>query len=173
MQILEYIKIFLFDYFCQIQEGTSSTITAVSLPFNPIKLFFLIVWVYLCLYFVQRVQFSPLVPYKYKSSAYIVSIFAGPLLWIILLIIDTVKKSAQTNQSIPSLLIQQFKKTVGAIKSRGFIRFRRNTGIKLLDSSGRNIDEIYGHSQKHDSRILDLTEKLIASSLDQRERYTY
>jgi len=37
------------------------------LPFNPIKLIILIGWVYLCLYLVQRLQFSLLVPKNYKT----------------------------------------------------------------------------------------------------------
>ncbi|MHC4748221.1 MAG: hypothetical protein ACYS18_13040, partial [Planctomycetota bacterium] len=45
------------------------TCLGVSLAFNPIKLIFLIVWVYLCLYFVQRVEFSMLVPKNRKSIA--------------------------------------------------------------------------------------------------------
>ena len=170
MQVLEYIQIYAPDFLSQIQGGTYSYISAISLPFNPIKLFFLILWVYLCLFTIQRIQFSPLVPYKYKPSAYIVSIFAGPILWITLLIIDTVKKSTHTNQSFFSLFAQQIKKAVSALKSRRFVHSKNKGGIKLLDSSGRNMDEIYGHSnnKKEDSRILDLTEKLIINSLELR-----
>ncbi len=74
MQILAFIKCF------PIGSLLSAVSPAVSLPFNPIKLVFLIGWVYLCLYCVQRVQFSPLVPENRKSIANIAAIFTGPIL---------------------------------------------------------------------------------------------
>jgi type II secretory ATPase GspE/PulE/Tfp pilus assembly ATPase PilB-like protein len=152
------------------QTFSSPETLGISLTFNPVKLLLLIVWVYLCLYLVQRAQFSPLFPYKYKSASYVITILIGPLFWLILVIADIIKKSARSDQTFFGILKQQIIKAATAIKSRGFGRSRRHTGIKLFDSSGRNIDEIYGHSdnRKQDSKILDLTERIIASSLDQR-----
>ena len=72
----------------------------MSLAFNPIKLILLIVWVYLCLYFVQRVEFSMLVPKNRKSIANIFTLFAGPIPLLVLLIIDAAKKSSQSGDSV-------------------------------------------------------------------------
>ncbi|MBN1973268.1 MAG: type II/IV secretion system protein [Sedimentisphaerales bacterium] len=167
MQILEVIRISISTYFCQVQ---ASGIDTVSLPFNPIKLFLLVLWAYICMYFVQRLQFSPLMPYKYKSAVYIITLFTGPIFWLILLIVDTAKKSAQTNKSIFELSMQLIKKAMETIKSKTLKHSRHGSDIKLFDSSGRNFDEIYGHSdnKRQDNRILDLTENIIANALDKR-----
>jgi len=143
---------------------------AISLPFNPIKLFCLVVWIYLCLYFIQQVQFSPLVPKKYKSIAYIITLFTGPLLLLILLIVETAKKSSKNNYSFFETIKQQVQNFITNIRSRSHGISRDDSTIRLLDSSGRNIDEIYGHSDKkqQDSHILGLTQKVIADALERR-----
>lgn len=170
MQMLGLVGDFTSELLCGTQTLSSQEVLGISLTFNPLKLLSLIVWVYLCLYLVQRAQFSPLVPYNYKSVSYVITILIGPLFWLILVIADTIRKSARSDQTFFGILKQQIVKTIAAIKLRGFGRSRRHTGIKLFDSSGRNIDEIYGHTnnRKHDSKILDLTERIIANSLDQR-----
>ena len=75
-------------------------IAAISLPFNPVRLVILVVWMYLCLFFVQRVQFSLLVPRRYKLIASIVSLVAGPILFFTLMVIDGVKKSMAGEQDL-------------------------------------------------------------------------
>jgi hypothetical protein len=64
------------------------TSSPVSLPFDPARLIGLIVWAYICFYFAQRAQFSPLVPKNYKSMAKIAALLTGPLLLFVLQIID-------------------------------------------------------------------------------------
>ncbi|MFC1781143.1 GspE/PulE family protein [Planctomycetota bacterium] len=83
---------------------------------------------------------------------------------------DNSKKSTQTNISIFDLLNQKIKNAITSIRSRGLVSSNVKSEIKLLDSSGRSLDEIYGHSNyKHkDSKILGLTENIIANSLKQR-----
>ena len=145
-------------------------ILSVSLPFNPIKLILLISWVYLCLYFVQRFQFSPLLPQKYRTACYLITIFTGPIFWLILLMVDTMKRSAHTKKSVFEILIQLIKKSIKNIKTKTLSRSGYSSDLKLFDSSGRNFDEIYGHSdnKKQDNRILGLTEKVIAYALEKR-----
>jgi len=156
--------------FIHILTENDLTVAAISLLFNPIKLFFLIVWVYLCFYFIQRIQFSPLIPHKYKSVSYIITLFAGPIFWLILLIVDTSKKAVQTNVSILELFKQQIHNIIRSIQSRGFAHFKQEEGIQLLDSSGRSMDEIYGHGDKkrEESKILDLTKDIISDAIEQR-----
>jgi general secretion pathway protein E len=141
-----------------------------SLPFNPIKLLFLVVWVYLCLYFIQRIQFSPLVPQKYKAISYIITLFSGPIFLLILLIVDTVKKSLRSDHSFIEVIKQQVQSAITNIRSAGRGYTEDDSTIRLLDSSGRSMDEIYGHGDKKrlDSRILDLTEEVIADALERR-----
>jgi len=72
METLAYIKCFPAVSLLIAASGTE------SLSFNPIKLFVLCGWVYLCLYFVQQVPYSLLVPKKYKAAAKISALFVGP-----------------------------------------------------------------------------------------------
>ena len=163
MQILDVTQSLMPAQFCSITLIT-------SLPFNPIKLLCLLGWVYFGLYFIQRVQFSPLVPKRYKSIAYVVNFVAGPTLFLLLVIIDTVKKSYESNDSIPEVIIQQVKTAIEKIRSVKSGRHRRDSRIRLLDSSGRSLNEIYGHGdrKRQKSHILDITEQVIAQALEKR-----
>jgi type II secretory ATPase GspE/PulE/Tfp pilus assembly ATPase PilB-like protein len=170
MQISGFIEILSTNqnYLSPVKSSLASFLT--SLPFNPTKLIFLVAWVYFCLYLIQRTQFSPLVPIKYKTVAYIITLFTGPLLLLVLLIVDTFKKSFKGNYSIVDTIKQQVKDVVENIRSRSQRISEEDTVIRLLDSSGKSIDEIYGHSdnKKLDSRVLDLTEQIVADALERR-----
>jgi len=143
---------------------------AVSLPFNPIKLVLLVGWVYLCLYFVQRVEFSALVPKKHKSTANIVTLFAGPILLFVLLIADAVKRSSEGERGMFEIIVEHLRNAVAHIKPSGFALAKDESKIKLLDSSGRGITEIYGHgkSEREDRHVLELTEQIILDALEDR-----
>ncbi len=169
MQILDFICGILSTQFCLSQTEVSS-VSETSLPFNATRLVFLVVWFYFCLYFVQRAQFSPLVPKKYKTISYIISLVAGPILFLVLIIIDTAKKSSKSDSSLFETIAEQLRNIIANIRSiKPKLRKQAST-IKLLDSSGRSINEIYGHSssKRKDSHTLDLTEQVIARALDQR-----
>ena len=169
MQILDFIRSILPTTLCLSQAEVSS-VPETSLPFNPIRLLFFVAWFYLCLYFVQRAQFSPLVPKKYKSISYIISLVAGPILFLVLIIVDTAKKAANSNISLFEAIAEQLRSIISNIRSVKSGLGKQSSTIKLLDSSGRSIKEIYGHSsnKRQDSHILDLTEQVIANALDQR-----
>ena len=169
MQVLDFIQNFPLTLPCP-SLAQVSTISSLTLPFNPIKLICLVVWVYLCLYFVQRVQFSPLVPKQYKSIAYVITLFAGPIFLLLLLILDTVKKSSESQESIFKIIKRQIKDTISNLRSSAFRRHKDDSTIKLLDSSGTELKEIYGHgdSKQQDRHILDLTEQIITNALEQR-----
>jgi len=142
----------------------------LSMPFNPIKLTCLVAWVYVCLYFVQRVQFSPLVPRRYKSAAYIVTLFTGPILLLLLLIVDSARKSLRTGDGIIETVKRQIERTAADVHSARRQHSRKGAIIRLLDSSGRSINEIYGHgdTKRQDRHILDLTERVVADALAKR-----
>ena len=170
MQLMYCIQSLSTSMFSLLTAQAGSTVGAGSLSFSPVRLIFLVIWVYLCLYLVQQVQFSALVPEKYKSPAYIVTLLTGPLLLLILFIADIIKKSRKSDKSAFETLTQQLKNIITKIRSRSHIHRQDDPTIKLLDSSGRNINEIYGHgNHKHqDSHILSLTEKIITAALDRR-----
>jgi general secretion pathway protein E len=147
-------------------------LSLADLPFNPIRLVLLVAWVYLCMYSVQRVQFSPLVPEKYKVPANVLALFTGPVLLLVFFIVDAAKKSRRDRESFFAVLKVQVQRALTTIRS---YRVRTeeeedDSAIRLLDSSGRSMDEIYGHSKSkgQDARTLDLTETIIADALERR-----
>ena len=154
MQILDIIQNFLPSLFClsPADVGLASSIT--SLPFNPIKLICLVIWVYLCLFFVQRIQFSPLVPYKYKPAAYILTLFTGPILMLILLIVDTAKRASQSNISVTEIIKLHIQQAIANIRSGGSKRHHKKSAIRLLDSSGRSIADFLLRRLEPPDRIL-------------------
>ena len=169
MQTMDVVRSIIPGSLC-IQSDVSSLLSQTTLPFNPTRLIFFVLWFYLCLYFVQRAQFSPLVPQKYKSIAYVISLVAGPVLFLFLLVADTIKKSAKSDSGILEIINKQVQNIIANIHSIRPRLPKKGHVIKLLDSSGRSINEIYGHSsnKKQDSHILDITERVIARALDQR-----
>lgn len=171
--------------------GFHSALSLADLPFNPLRLFFLVGWVYLCLYFVQRVNFSPLVPKSYRTVANVVTLFTGPFLLLALIFIDTAQRARRTGNSLLSpdffdpgphqsshgvvrffdVLKQQIRRTTTTIRSfRLSSDEEEDAAIRLLDSSGRSIDELCGHGdmKRQDARILGLTEATIGDALDRR-----
>jgi type II secretory ATPase GspE/PulE/Tfp pilus assembly ATPase PilB-like protein len=89
---------------------------------------------------------------------------------LILLIVDTAKKSSQSNDSILEIAKQQVQNAVADMRSRRSERHKDDSKIRLLNSSGRSINEIYGHgdTKRQDSHVLDLTEQVIANALERR-----
>jgi len=160
MQIYAFIKL-------SSALSLAQPLQAVTLPFSPVKLILLIGWVYLCLYLVQRVQFSLLVPKNRKTIANLATLITGPAVLAVLMIIDVVRRSAASGRTFVETLKVQIETLVEKIRAVPFVRAKRDSTIMLLDSSGRNIHEIYSHGRgkSHDSKILDLTKRIISDAL--------
>ena len=136
---------------------------AILFLFNPIKLVLLIFWVYLCLHVIQRLQFSPLVPQNRKSLANIAGLFLGPVVLLALFIVDVRHRASESDVGILETIKQRLRNVALRIP-------RKDSEIRLLDASGRNIKEMYGDSKHHDSltsHILDFTEQIILDALEQ------
>ena len=116
MQILDFIHCFLPArlYLLSAQDGP---VAETLLPFNPTKLVFFVIWFYLCLYLIQRIQFSPLVPKKYRSISYVISLVAGPILFLVLLIIDTAKKASKSDVSFIETIGEQLRNIAANLSS--------------------------------------------------------
>jgi general secretion pathway protein E len=170
MQPADFSPVFSGGSLCCWLAETAHVPSASSLPFHPVRLACLIVWVYLCLYFVQIIELSPLVPKKFKPPAKLVALFAGPLLLLVLLMVDSARKSARSDQSIFEALKEHIGNMITSVRSRRSASRHEDSAIRLLDSSGKSIDEIYGHGagKSEDGRILNLTEQIIADGLDKR-----
>jgi general secretion pathway protein E len=142
----------------------------VSLPFSPIRLLLLVAWFYLCVYLVQRVNFSPLVPKDYRIYANVLTLFTGPLLIVTLFLIDTVRRTRENRENFFEVLAQQIHRVLIALRSARSEPEEDESALHLLDSAGRTLDDIYGHgdAKREDAKFLDLTEKTIANALDRR-----
>ncbi len=139
------------------------------LTFNPIKLALLIGWVYLCLYCVQRVQFSPLVPRERKGIANAATLLFGPFILLIFFIVDIAKTTKDEHSGLLNTIAQHLRDMGKSIRE-SVPGSSKQPAIKLLDSSGTELKEIYGHSKsnRQDSHILNLTEQLVWDGLQQR-----
>jgi len=142
-------------------------LAAVDLAFNPIRLAVLVGWVYLCVYLAQRAYFSPLVPKKYKPAANVVVLFTGPFLLVTLFVIDAARKSRGTDESFFVVLHRQIGQVLAAFHAER-AETEEDAPLRLLDTSGRSLDEICGHANAghDDARVLDLTEATIAEALE-------
>ncbi len=156
-----------------IQAGgfeTQATADTVSIPIHIIRLILLVVYLYLCMYCVQRVQFGTLVPKKHKPWANVVTLFTGPLLLFILVLVETSKKSRHRQEPFLVTLKDQFSNVMSTAQLIGGRGRVDESAVHLMDSAGRSIDEIYGHSSGRgkDAHSLELTEVTLSNALDRR-----
>ncbi len=138
-----------------------------GLAFNPIKLLALIGWVYLGIYFVQRVEFSPVVPKHQKPIVNIFTLVLGPIPLFLFVLVDILKTPSEERKGLLETIKEQFRSISPSILTSN----NREGAIKLLDSSGTDLKEIYGHGKKigrQDSHILNLTEQIILDALEDR-----
>ncbi len=136
------------------------------MPISPFKLILLLGWFYLCLYLVQRVEDTPLVPARYKSVLMVVSLLFGPLVFLGLVLADT-QRSGQQGSSLTAMIHRLRDAVLGIWDSK--VEQEDDT-LRLFDSTGVELSEIYGHGENraNDRRILELTVETIDSALQQR-----
>jgi type II secretory ATPase GspE/PulE/Tfp pilus assembly ATPase PilB-like protein len=140
-----------------------------SIPFSPVKLVLTILWVYLCFYCVQRIQFSPLISPNYKTVSLLVTLVTGPLFPFTLICIAAFQKSIQTGTSFLEALKLYTTDMVTSLSNLKLFSGKNTPEITLMDSSGRSIEEIYGHgNEKQNTHILSLTEEVVSDALDRR-----
>jgi type II secretory ATPase GspE/PulE/Tfp pilus assembly ATPase PilB-like protein len=139
-------------------------ICAAQMYFSWVKLVILVLWVYLCLYTAFRIQFSPLVSKERREIASLFGIFLGPILVLILLLYNVIQQKSEGGRSTLEILKDQVHSVTRKISFSGG---KDDATIELLDSSGRNISDIYGHGKggKID-QILDLTKQIIVNALE-------
>ena len=134
--------------------------------FSPFKLGFLIVWIYLCLYCVQRIEFSPLVPERHKPLANLFALVLGPLLIFVYFMADFAKKLQDRDVQLVDIFRLIFGSTF-----RPFRGIRSDEPIiELLDSSGKSFAEVYGDQhidQAESSEIRDFTEGMVLDAIKQ------
>jgi general secretion pathway protein E len=169
MQALEFVPAFWLAQMAVFAQA-APPLSPTSLPFNPIRLAVLIGWFYLCVYLVQRVSLDPRVPKNYKTVANVVTLLTGPVLPLALFIRQVVQKSREGRESFFFVLKEQVQRAVTAIRSARSEPEEDEATLRLLDSSGRTLDDIYGRGEaRHeDAKFLSLTETTIANALERR-----
>ncbi|MGD9109524.1 MAG: GspE/PulE family protein [Phycisphaerales bacterium] len=148
-------------------DAFSNTLIAVELPFSIFKIVFLVGWVYLCLYCVQKVQIHPAVSDSYKPFANLLTLALGPAMLMLLFVLEIKSKMRRENRTITEAIKECLLNVGDNIRS---VTARGRPEISLLDTSGRHITEIYSHgrTKSQDRRILDLTQQIILEALDER-----
>jgi type II secretory ATPase GspE/PulE/Tfp pilus assembly ATPase PilB-like protein len=141
---------------------------AKGLLFSPIKLGFLIVWVYTCMYMVQRFEFSPLINNRFKPWINLLMLVAAPFVLIFLLLLEVFKKIQETGSPIMEVFVSTLGSAVQSIKYNKLGGARGGSSIILLDPSGRNINEIYGGQSDNDDtkQTVAAAERLIGDAVD-------
>jgi len=139
-----------------------------GLPFSIWRLVFLLGWVYLCLYLVQRLEDTPLAPARYKPLLYVITLFFGPLVFLGLIVADA-QKSGKRGGSFADFL-HQLRSAFRSIWRSRRKSVEEDMTLRLFDSTGTELSEIYGHGENRtgDRNILDLTVQIIDDALQQR-----
>ncbi len=151
-------------------EGPAGQVSD-GLPFNPLILVCFVAWVYLCLYLVQRVQFSYVVPKGYKEVAKFATLVTGPLPLLLFFMIDVARRSRQQQETLLTTLKRQVTHLIDSLRAIHLQKKKDEESVlRLLDTSGRSIDEIYGHSKmkSEDARSLELTETMVVDAIERR-----
>jgi len=132
-----------------------------TLVFSPVKMVLIIGWLFLCLWLVQQSQYSLFIPKDKKTIAAFMSLLIGPLIFVIFLFFDLIKKSSQSQSS----MIELFKEFVANMFKKE--EYEDEFSLSLFDSSGRNINEIYSHGRSsRDMQVLDITMEIIWKGLE-------
>lgn len=158
--------------FCEFgcSSAVDGFVAQVSLPYNPLKTLFFIGWFYLCLYSVQRSDFSPLIRDKYRYISNIAALIIGPLHLFVFFIADTVRRINDGELEMSELWNHVLNSIVGRTIPKRRYAFQK-AAIELLDTSGRKFDDVYAkqiHSQKKDCGIQEFTESTILEGINQR-----
>lgn len=141
--------------------------SAAWLLFSPVRIILLIVWVYLCMYSVVRVETSSLIPVRHKAKANILALLTGPLFLFVLFVADTTIKLQEGLIKPGNILSGIF----GDAFKRRKARYKAERPIELLDSAGRSFLEVYGsQNRKGESagETLSLTESVILDAIRDR-----
>jgi general secretion pathway protein E len=143
-----------------------------TLPVGPIKLILFAGWIYLSLYLVQRVENHALIPFRYRTVIQVVSVFFGPPIFLTLVLLDAQKSSAQSpeNGNVFTVILARLRAAVQNIWNSGESSVEDDDTLRIFDSSGTELSEIYGHGQNRaeQKHILDMTSQMIDNALQQR-----
>ncbi len=143
-----------------------------TIPFNPYKVFFLIVWFFLCLYSIRRSDESPLILNQYRALANTAALFFGPAVLFVLFVVDVVQKIQAGKllwTDLPVYTLAAVFRTNPISKARPITSI--GPSIELMDTAGRHFADVYAQQssgRRTNREILDLTERIILEGLQSR-----
>ncbi len=153
-------------------SASGATSNVITLPFNPVKLGLLILWINICLYVVQYIHYSSLVPANQKPITSIIGLFLGPIVLIAVLVIYVLALAAKTASKTAEKhgIKERLQEAIASLKYSNFTRPKTELSILLLDTAGTELRELYTHgkNKRHDSHILQLSEQIIANAILER-----
>lgn len=140
----------------------------VKLFFSPLRIAFLIFWFYLCMYLIQRFEFSPIIPKKLKAGMNVLMLFFGPFVLLVFIIAEAAQRVQEHSISFFEAVKRAFGKAVQIVDLSHFAGARGKSSFILLDALGRNLFEVYGSpkNNKDDKHILEHTQNIIANAAD-------
>ncbi len=78
--------------------------SSMPLPINPVKFILFAGWLYGCLYCVNYIQYSGLVSKKFRTTISALSIFAGPVIVFVLMLVNILRKATEGRHSITDIV---------------------------------------------------------------------
>lgn len=150
---------------CSLLAEAGQSASTIALPFSPVKLVFLLGWFFACLYLVQRVEDSPLVPAEYRAMLHVVTLFLGPLVFLALVVMDTQQPGSRSGN-----FVDRIKHAFLGIWRSRVREVEDDTTLRLFDAMGTELSQLYGHgeSRSGDQKFLDLTIQTIDEALRHR-----
>ena len=142
---------------------------ATPLPVSILALIVLLAWVYPSLYLTPRIKTNPLVPSQYKPTVQVIALFAGPVVFLMLILMEKKKFDKHVNPVV-DLMLCAHDTLVNIWQGREEPEQQHDPMLRLFDSAGMELSEIYGHSngRQDDRKVLDLTARIIDNALKQR-----
>jgi type II secretory ATPase GspE/PulE/Tfp pilus assembly ATPase PilB-like protein len=146
------------------------------LVFSPWRLVALIVWVYLCMYSVQRVEYGTLVKPQYKALANVFAIFIGPFILFVLYVADTSRRYQDGQIDFQDILDEIVCGLFNWAPKEHKKRTEVQKAIELTDSSGRSFAEVFGEKSgtgqggkaRESSEIIEMAEEIILEAINGR-----
>ncbi|MEN6307051.1 MAG: ATPase, T2SS/T4P/T4SS family [Anaerohalosphaeraceae bacterium] len=109
------------------------------LPYSLLKLALLVAWFCLCLYSIRRTYRSPLISDRFTDAACLAALFTGPLLLIILFIVDTVCQIADGRMPMRRVVPYMFH-TIFRVEHP------ESPCVQLMTEDGQSLDQMLGHA---------------------------
>jgi len=152
-----------------IRDTEFMQILPVKLLFSPLRIVFLIFWFYLCMYLIQRFEFSPIIPKRLKGPMNVLMLLFGPFVLLVFVIAEALQRVQDHSISFFEAVKRALGKAVQVVDFSHFAGARGKSSIILLDSLGRNLFEVYGNAKnsKDDKNILEHTHRIISTAVEQ------